>query len=168
MLTSDKAGEIEPARDRVFIGRERHANARQNQAGYPSRALRTREFLYITNLAPERWPAGDPTELPQAPQGIYSDIDEGPTKRWMIENAHSAKVSGLWPLAFERRPGEELYDLQKDPEQLVNVADLPEYAGQKGRLKEALQAWREATSDPQLKGDLEVFDRFPYLGRKGP
>lgn len=166
LLASGKSGKIEPERDRVFIGRERHANARANDLGYPARGIRTREFLYITNIAPDRWPAGDPTELAQAPQGPYSDIDQGPTKTWMIENADSAKVSSLWPLSFEKRPSEELYLLQKDPDQLVNLADRPEYAKQKAELKESLQAWRQATSDPQLGSDLGVFDRYPYLGRK--
>jgi arylsulfatase A-like enzyme len=166
MLVSGKSGKIEADRERVFLGRERHANARQNALGYPSRAVRTRDFLYITNLAPERWPAGDPSEVPQAPQGTYSDIDAGPTKTWMLENADSNGVSKLWPLSFQKRPREELYDLQKDPDQLVNIADQAEYAQQKAQLKESLQAWRQATSDPQLGGDLGVFDRYPYLGRK--
>jgi arylsulfatase A-like enzyme len=166
MLVSAKSGKIEPERDRVFVGRERHANARAGDLGYPSRAVRTRDFLYIINLAPDRWPAGDPKGVEQAPQGAYSDIDAGPAKTWMIENADSASVSGLWPLSFEKRPGEELYDLQKDPDQLVNVADKPAYAKQKEQLKVSLQAWRQATSDPQLAGDLKVFDRYPYLGRK--
>lgn len=166
MLVSGKSGKIEPERDRVFVGRERHANARANDLGYPSRAVRTREFLYITNLAPDRWPAGDPGEVEQAPRGPYSDIDAGPAKNWMIENLYSANVSKLWPLSFEKRPNEELYDLRKDPDQLVNVADKPEYSKQKAELKESLQTWRQATSDPQLGGDLMVFDRYPYLGRK--
>jgi N-sulfoglucosamine sulfohydrolase len=166
MLKSGKSGSVEPERDRIFVGRERHANAREGDLGYPSRAIRTREFLFITNLTPDRWPAGDPKEVERAPQGTYSDIDAGPTKSWMIANADSANVSSLWPLAFDRRPSEELYDLRKDPDQLMNVADKPAYADQKAELKAALQAWRQATSDPQLRGDVRVFDRYPYLGRK--
>ena len=166
MLISGKSGNIEADRDRVFVGRERHANARAGELGYPSRAVRTRYFLYITNLAPDRWPAGDPSEVPQAPQGVYSDIDAGPAKTWMIENADSNSVSKLWPLSFQKRPSEELYDLRKDPDQMVNLAEQAEYAQQKAQLKESLQAWRQATSDPQLGGDLGVFDRYPYLGRK--
>jgi N-sulfoglucosamine sulfohydrolase len=166
LLASGKSGIIEANRDRVFIGRERHANARENNLGYPSRAIRTREFLYISNLAPDRWPAGDPREVPQAPQGTYSDIDAGPTKSLMVANADSAKVSRLWPLAFEKRPDEELYDLQKDPDQLVNIATALEFAKQKEELRQALNVWRQATSDPQLSGDIRVFDRYPYLGRK--
>jgi arylsulfatase A-like enzyme len=48
------------ARDAVFMERERHANVRHNNLSYPVRAVRTREFLYIRNLRPDRWPAGDP------------------------------------------------------------------------------------------------------------
>ena len=47
----------------VFAGRERHASARYNNWGYPSRALRTKDFLYIRNFRPERWPAGDPCAI---------------------------------------------------------------------------------------------------------
>jgi arylsulfatase A-like enzyme len=166
MLVSGKSGKIEPERDRAFFGRERHANARKGDLGYPSRAVRTLQFLYIINLTPDRWPAGDPKEVEQAPQGAYSDIDAGPAKTWMIENADSANVSGLWSLSFEKRPGEELYDLQKDPDQLVNIAANPAYAKQKEQLKASLQTCRQATSDPQLAGDAKVFDRYPYLGRK--
>lgn len=166
MLISGKSEKIDLSRDRVFVGRERHANARPDDLGYPSRAIRTSEFLYILNLAPDRWPAGNPTEVERAPQGPYSDIDAGPGKSWMIENADSAKVSSLWPLSFEKRPAEELYDLATDPDQLANVADRPEYAKAKAKLKDSLQTWRQATSDPQLEGDTLVFDRYPYLGRK--
>ena len=45
----------------VVTGRERHvAAAREGNLPYPHRALRTKEFLYIRNFAPDRWPMGDP------------------------------------------------------------------------------------------------------------
>ena len=28
--------------------------------GYPARAIRTKEFLYVKNYHPNRWPLGDP------------------------------------------------------------------------------------------------------------
>ena len=42
--------------------------AREGDLGYPIRGLRTRDFLYLRNFAPERWPAGDPP--------IYGDVDQ--------------------------------------------------------------------------------------------
>ena len=50
-------------RDAVFIERERHANVRHDNMSYPVRGVRTRDFLYLHNLRPDRWPAGDPDVL---------------------------------------------------------------------------------------------------------
>ena len=36
------------------------ANARADNLGYPARAIRTTTHLYIWNMKPDRWPAGDP------------------------------------------------------------------------------------------------------------
>ncbi len=58
---------------RVFIERERHANIRKNNLGYPIRAVRTKEFLYIQNLKPDRWPVGDPDVFKDP--GPFGDID---------------------------------------------------------------------------------------------
>jgi uncharacterized sulfatase len=49
-----------PIRNFVLTGRERHTHARPDNLGYPSRAIRTKNFLYIMNLKPERWPMGNP------------------------------------------------------------------------------------------------------------
>src|SRR5207253_11350383 len=37
-------------RNVVFLERERHANVRANNVGYPMRAVRTRDFLYLRNF----------------------------------------------------------------------------------------------------------------------
>ena len=68
---------MDPTRDYVIVGRERHTDGREGGVGYPSRAIRTDAFLYIRNFRPDRWPAGDPED--------YSDIDGGPTKYYMME-----------------------------------------------------------------------------------
>jgi len=167
LLTSGRSGQVESGRDKVFVGRERHANVRSGRVGYPARAIRTADFLYIVNLAPDRWPAGDPEELPESPQGIYGDIDEGPTKAWMIDNRDSSKVATPWPLAFEKRPAEELYDLRKDPNEMRNVAQRPEYAGALKEMSSELESWRKEMKDPSLDGNPSHFDGFPYYGKKG-
>ena len=53
LLTSGKSGQVDQARDKVFFGRERHANVRAGNVGYPIRAIRTAEFLYLRNFEPE-------------------------------------------------------------------------------------------------------------------
>ena len=48
-----------PDREQVFLERERHANVRKGDLSYPVRAVRNHDFLYIRNVMPDRWPAGD-------------------------------------------------------------------------------------------------------------
>lgn len=126
ILTSGKSGRIDPKRDKVFTGKERHAWVRKDGLGYPMRAIRTHDYLYIRNFKPNRWPAGDPdTAGFRDPPGQYGDTDGSPSKDYMIENRDDPKVKMLFELAFQKRPAEELYDLRKDPAQLQNVADRP-------------------------------------------
>ena len=47
ILESNEEGMITEERDEVFIARERHAIAREDGVGYPGRAIRTLDYLYI-------------------------------------------------------------------------------------------------------------------------
>ncbi len=156
VLTSGKSGRVDPRRDKVFTGMERHTTRRAGGVGYPMRAIRTHDYLYIRNFKPDRWPAGDP-------EG-YGDIDGSPSKTYMTEHRNEPKVKRLFELAFGKRPAEELYDLRKDPDQLNNVADKPQYAGAKKRLSAALMAELRATKDPRVLGKGDAFDKYPYYG----
>jgi uncharacterized sulfatase len=153
-------------RDRVFVERERHANVRKGDLGYPGRAVRTREFLYIRNFHPERWPAGDP-ELWKA-VGPFGDIDGGPTKDVVVMGKDDPKFAMYFELACGKRPAEELYDLAKDPYQLTNVADRPEYAAARKKLRADLDQWMHDTGDPRAKGEDDRWDRYPYYGGPPP
>ena len=51
-----------------------------------------------------------------------------------------------------KRPADELYDLQKDPHQINNVAGKPEYAAILKSLKEKLIKNLEETKDPRIAG----------------
>lgn len=44
--------------------------------------------------------------------------------------------------------GEELYDLENDPEEIENLADSPDHAVVKARLAESLTEWMEEQDDP--------------------
>ena len=60
LLVSGASGQIDPARDFAVFGIERHfPGSRPDGAGYPVRAIRTRDYLYIRNLTPDRNPVGD-------------------------------------------------------------------------------------------------------------
>lgn len=163
LLPLFQKGAPSEGRDRVFLERERHANVRRGDASYPARAIRTADFLYIRNYRPDRWPAGDP-ELHFA-VGPFGDIDGGPTKTLLLERRRDAAISRFFELATAKRPAEELYDLRKDPDQLVNVAADPGYAKTIGQLRSDLAAWQRSTADPRATADDDRWDKYPYYGQ---
>ena len=167
LLASGKSGAADPTRGRVFFGRERHANVRAGSVGYPSRAIRTGAWLYIRNFEPDRWPAGDPTSPPESEiERTFGDIDAGPTKAFIMENRASPKVATSWHIAAEKRPDEELYDLAKDPDQLVNVADRADLRKTRDELRSELQDWLAKMGDPRAGAEPVKFDAYPYFGVK--
>jgi len=149
-------------RTEVFLERERHANVRRGDLSYPVRAIRTREYLYIRNFRPDRWPAGDP-ELYHS-VGPFGDCDDSPTKRYILERRSDPKFARYFELCFAKRPAEELYDLRKDPDQIVNVAGRPEYAEIQRKLRARLEQWMKETGDPRATTDDDRWDRYPYFG----
>jgi N-sulfoglucosamine sulfohydrolase len=155
---AEKDGE----RARVFLERERHANVRQGDLSYPSRAVRTREFLYIHNLRPERWPAGDPVMWKAV--GEFGDCDAGVVKEVILGKRHEAAMRPYFELCFERRPAEELYDLRDDPGQTNNLAGHSEFAAAQQKLRTELDAWRQRTGDPRLNPADDRFEKAPYFG----
>jgi arylsulfatase A-like enzyme len=152
------------ARDNVFVERERHANVRKGDLGYPCRAVRTRNFLYIRNLRPDRWPAGDPVKYVDV--GPFGDVDNSPTKQFILDNRDDPSIAPFFKLAFDKRPAEELYDLRADPGQRTNVAEQPHYADEKAALRASLDQWMKNTGDPRAVSDDDHFDRYPYVGGK--
>lgn len=159
-------GEAEENRDRVFLERERHANVRKGDLSYPSRAIRTKEFLYIRNLRPERWPAGDP-EMHMA-VGPYGDVDSSPTKRFIIVHRSHSGIDEQFELAFGKRPSEELYFLKEDPDQMNNVAGDAKYAEVKVTLGRALDEWMKRTNDPRLDEKNDMWSEYDYFGGPAP
>ena len=161
LLASEKSGQIDATRDKMFFGRERHASVREGNVGYPVRAIRTTRFLYLRNFEPDRWPAGDPP--------IYGDVDQhldiagSPSKQAVVEHGDQPAVKRLFDLAFSKRPAEELYDLARDPWQTNNVAGQPEFAAAQATLRRELDAYLAATKDPRASGQGAQFDRYHYV-----
>ena len=97
LLRSDDQGWVDPGRDAAYYGREAHsvyARIGEYRRSYPSRAIRTRDFLYIRNFAPDRWPVGRE----------FKDVDPSPTRTYMLE--HKSEIPQLFALAFGKRPEE--------------------------------------------------------------
>jgi arylsulfatase A-like enzyme len=150
------------ARNRTFTERERHANVRSGDLSYPARAIRTDEFLYIRNYRPDRWPAGDPQQYVAV--GPFGDIDGGPSKTLLLDRRNEDAISRYFDLATAKRPAEELFDLKKDPNQLINVAGNAAYAKVLERLRTDLTAWQRDTRDPRVSQDDDRWDKYPYFG----
>lgn len=168
LLSGSKSGRVTADRGEVYFGKERHVPSQEipDMGGYPCRAIRTDDFLFIRNYRPDRWPAGTPDFQKAALPGTwYGDCDNGPTKTYMIQNKDKdANHRRLYELSFGKLPAEELYDLRSDPDQLTNVAQGAMYQKIKQQLGNKLQKKLATTQDPRATGQGAELEKHPYLG----
>lgn len=148
------------ARTHVFTAMERHTMCRPDGAGYPMRAVRTRDRLYIRNYAPDRWPTGGP-EFVSSNRTFHGDVDGAPVKDFMVDQANQRKFAREYALCFGKRPAEELYDVGSDPDQVRNLAAEPERAGELARLRTVLESYLKETGDPRAEG-RDPWQGYPY------
>jgi len=142
----------------ALTGRERHTHARYDNLGYPSRAIRTQDYLYIRNFKPDRWPAGQPDG--------YEDIDGSPTLDSMRENKD--EYPRLWDLSVGKRPAEELYAIKDDPGCMKNLADDTDRQAERVRLSEQLLALLAKQGDPRAFGKGDIFESYPRVSHMRP
>lgn len=176
VLKSDQAGQVDPQRTAVYIGRERHVEmARAGYLPYPQRAVRTADYLYIINFHPERLPLGDPHELntdhPPTAEELteqtfvaYPDDDAGPTKAWLVGQRNNPEWQAAFQHTYGPRPREELYDLRKDPWQMQNVAADAAYASVRQQLESQLMAELTGSGDPRVQDEGRFFETPPLAG----
>ncbi|KQS02355.1 sulfatase [Sphingomonas sp. Leaf357] len=132
-------------RDTVFASHDFH----EINQYYPMRSVRTHDHSYIANLA-------HPLDYP-----IAGDVAGSPS--WKAIAADPAiRLGKRTQAAYLKRPAEELYDLARDPDELVNVAADPAYAGVLADLRQRLQTMRATTKDPWLAGQT---DPYAHIGR---
>ena len=174
ILMSEKSGQIDLTRDKVFTERERHTWCHPEGKSFPVRALRTKEFLYIYNFRPNLYPAGHPylRRESKTPKG-HVDCDEGPTKYYIIDNKNEQEITRFYKLAFDKRPQEELYELEKDPYQMKNLAEDEKYLNILKKMRDKLKRWMEMTKDPRAEGETDIWDSKcvhlqPYADVKMP
>ena len=181
VLKSKKNGQVDPSRDAVITGRERHVfSSRPGHLPYPQRAIRTKDFQFIINFRPNRWPLGDPYLLDTPKEPSYAllenqtfvtlaDEDAGPTKAWIVSNRKDPKVKPVFDHAYGKRPREELYDMNKDPDQMKNLAQDPDYLGTVRKLRTRLIKYLGDNNDPRLVDNGKFFETSPMTdGFKRP
>ena len=141
----------EPAqafRDAVYMYRERHGfYPGTGGMSFPSRAIRTQDYLLIWNARPDALP---------------SDVDGGPTKTYMEENAEDP--ASLYALSFGTRDEYELYDVRADEFQMNNLVGDEAYAEVFEGLRSQLFTYLEARGDPRILGNAGRFLYAPYFG----
>ncbi|MEM7812189.1 MAG: sulfatase [Planctomycetota bacterium] len=155
-LLSEENGWIDDSRDVMLVGKERHDIGRPGMAGYPVRAIRTPEYLFVKNYEPARWPAGHPDTG-------YRNCDNGPTKSALLD-----RDDEFYRMSFGFRPGKMLFRIADDPHNVDNLADEPAYSAVAGELESRMEAMLTAEGDPRMFGRGDEFDAFPYFGRKTP
>ena len=166
ILTSGDSGRVDLSRDAAFFAMERHDGCRRGGKGYPCRAIRDRDYLYIRNFEPTRWPSGSP-HAKDCARGIpYGEIDSSPSKTFMMENRDDPVVDRLAELSFGTRSEHELYDLREDPSQTRNIAAEPAAADRLEALRDRLMKRLADTGDPRALGKPAPWDYYPYYGRK--
>ena len=174
LLRSEKSGQIDTSCDWVITVRERHmAAAGEGHLPYPMRALRTPEYVYIRNFAPDRWPMGSPkgvtaSETPDfdalqdTTYTAFAGMDASPTKAWLVTHRNETQWKWHYEFAFGKRPGEELYDVGQDPDQVKNIAADPAFADIKARLSRGLMKLLTEANDPRVTEQPPRFEAPPF------
>jgi arylsulfatase A-like enzyme len=153
LLRSERSGWIED-RDVMLVGKERHDLGRPNDLGYPVRAIRTRDFLYVHNFHPDRWPVGNP-------ETDFGNCDPSPSKEII------KRLGGhFYELCFGKRSPDELYDLRYDPQGVNNLAHDLAYRSTVEDLKTRMMEQLTFEQDPRALGQAHIFDTYKYVGSR--
>ncbi|MGV3503685.1 MAG: sulfatase [Adhaeribacter sp.] len=116
---------------------------------YPIRSARSDKYLYIHNLNHE--------------QPFSNVVTNGALYRsWLETGKPRDQARALW---YVQRPAEELYDVEKDPYQLTNLAGQPALQAVQKELKAQLAAWMQQQGDLGLETEMQAFARMP--GKEG-
>jgi len=122
-----------PARRYVFGGRDRN-----DETVDRSRTVRDERYRYVRNFMPDR---------PLLQLNRYKETSY-PMLSLMRALQARGKLKGRPRQLFAaKRPSEELYDTEKDPYELRNLARSPQHRRHLERLRGALQTWIVESGD---------------------
>ncbi len=110
-------------------------------------------------------PDGTFTGTPGPDHGGYHDIDACPSLDFLIHHRDHPQYARFLQLAVAKRPEEELFAIQDDPDCVHNLADDPQHAEAKDRLRQQLQAHLQATGDPRVTGHGDVWETYPRVSK---
>ncbi|MDW3210384.1 MAG: sulfatase-like hydrolase/transferase [Reichenbachiella sp.] len=118
------------------------------------RSVRDQRYKYIQYLMPE--------------QPMYADIayrNQMPIMQELKRLQASGELTPEQALWFrDSKPTEELFDLENDPHELNNLAEVPKYADKLKELRTACNEWKIDIKDTGLIPEKELIARFKPNG----
>ncbi len=139
---------------KVFLGKEKEVKRkyifsstdRIGETFFKTRSIRTEKFRYNRNYNHGFSINEGATYYRKAKHPVYHVLNILDEKGMLT----SDQARLLAPL-----PEEELYDLERDPFELQNLATAPEWQKEKKRLSDILDKWLEDINDKGLEEDSE-------------
>lgn len=128
-------GEKKDHRDLIFTTHSGDGNMNV----YPIRSVRDRQWKLILNLHPEF--------------EFHTHVDKGKAKEefhyWnsWVKKAEKVPQAAAKLKRYHQRPELELYDLQSDPGEVKNLAELPEHAERVKTMRAKLEEWMKEQGD---------------------
>lgn len=102
-------------------------------------------FVYLRHFYPDR---------PYLKHVAY--MFETPTTRIWKEMFDAGKLNEIQAQFWKKKPVEDLFDLQSDPDEVNNLADSPEHHEKLAELREATRQWMRSTRDLGLLTEAEM------------
>ncbi len=141
----------EPPREYVYATRDRYDTAYDM-----IRAVRDKRFKYMRNYRPD---------LPYLLWIPYRNRHPIAQEMWRLHMA--GELDETQSLMFRcPRPVEELYDTEKDPWEVNNLAGSPEYGKELERLRGALDEWLDEVGDMGEIPEAEMVRNWKPDGEK--
>ena len=123
--------------DRDHVIKEYNENAGRSRD--PMRGVQTKKYLYLFNP----WSNGE---------RVFATATTGTvTYRRMVDLASSSKSLSARLDLYKHRVPEELYDVTKDPDCLINLINQPKHQAELKELRAKLDAWMVRSKDPMLE-----------------
>jgi len=140
---------------------EHNAHGPAPEEYYPTRSVTDGRYRYIRNLQYRIVPdypierfVTDKVFADKAKGLAWTCLDATPGGNWgnrafaeIINNKTSFPVQYELLKATFFRPSEELYDLETDPYEMKNLAEIPEFRVTINRLSKSLDDWMKQTND---------------------
>lgn len=149
-------GKTKNHRERIFTT---HTGDKEMNV-FPIRSVRMGNYKYIHNLRPDAWHTNHSDRLRSDGRGAYWDSWD--------EAAKTDPRAAAIIRRYYTRPEFELFDLVKDPLEIDNLAEEPNYNGQLTELKAQLTKWTTAQGDglQPHRAPYPTSSPLPQLHRK--